>query len=117
MLHQCFANFRNGSSHTKLVSHVSGVDILLTPDIINLILRTKIEEVCRSKIVNFFSYEEFSTAYHHFNTEKLMTYFHTRFNTPIEAKLEDLGSQNLIIFQSFSICWFLLMVTGLMQIK
>ena len=102
MLHQFFTNFRKGNSHTEFISHVNGVNILLTPDIVNPVLRTKIEEDCRSKITNFFSYEEFSTAYHNFHTEKLMTYFHTCFNTPVETKLEDLSSQNLIIFTIIS---------------
>ena len=75
MLYQFFINFRNGSSHTKLISYVNGVDILLTPDIVNLVLKTKIEESCHSKIANFSSYEEFPTAYHHFHVEKLMVYF------------------------------------------
>ena len=74
------------------------MNILLTPDILNLVLKTKIEEGCHSKIANFFSHKKFRTAYHHFHTEKLMTYFHTRFNTPAEAKWGDLSSQNLIIF-------------------
>ena len=98
MYHQFFANFRKGNSHTEFISRVNGVYILLSPDIVKPVLRTKNEKGYRSKIANFFSYEEFSTAYHHFHTEKLMTYFHTRFNTPVEAKLEDLSSQNLIIF-------------------
>ena len=35
-------------------------------------------------------------------TEELITYFHTRFNTPAEIKLEDLSPQNLIIFTIIS---------------
>ena len=100
MLHQFFANFRKGSSHTELISRINRVDILLIPDIVNLVLRIKIEEGCRSKIENFFSNEEFLIAYHHFYTEKLMTYH--RFNTPIEAKLEDFSPQNLNIFTIIS---------------
>ena len=54
------------------------------------------------KITNFFSYEEFPSAYHHFHIAKLMTYFQTHFNTLTEVKLEDLSSQNLIIFSIIS---------------
>ena len=98
MLYQFFANLRKGSSHTDLISRVNSVDIALDPDIVNAILKTKIEDDFKGKIVNFFSYEEFPCAYHHFHVTKLMTYFQTHFNTPTEAKLEDLSPQNLIIF-------------------
>ena len=62
LLYQFFANLRKGSSHIELISRVNSVDILLTSDVVNLVLKTKIEEGCRSKIVNFFSYEEFPIA-------------------------------------------------------
>ena len=89
MLYQFFANLRKGSFHTKLISLVNSVDIVLTPDIVNLVLKTKIEDDCMSKIVNFFSYEEYQTTYDHFHLEKLMAYFQNHFNTPVETKLED----------------------------
>ena len=98
MLYQFFANLRKGNSHTELISRVNSVDITLTPDVINSVLKTKIEDGFRGKIANFFSYEEFPSAYHHFHISKLMTYFRTHFNTPAEARLEDLSPQNLIIF-------------------
>ena len=102
MLHQFFANFRKGSSHTDLVSRVNSVDIAFNPDIVNAILKTKIEDDFKEKIVKFFSYEEFPSAYHHFHVAKLLTYFQTHFNTPAEAKLEDLSPQNLIILSIIS---------------
>ena len=117
MLYQFFANLRNGSSHTELISRVNSIDILLTPDVVNLVLKTKIEEGCRTKIANFFSYEEFPIACHHFHVEKLMAYFQTHFNTLAETKLKDLNPQNRSFLPSFQICWFLLMVIGLMPTK
>ena len=85
MLHQFFANLRKGRSHTNLVSRVNSVDIAFSPD-----------------IANFFSYEEFLSAYHHFHIAKLMNNYQTHFNTPAETKLEDLNAQNLIIFSIIS---------------
>ena len=102
MLHQFFANLRKGRSHTDLISRVNSVNIELNPDIVNSVLETKIESGFKGKIVNFFSYEEFSSAYHHFHVAKLMTYFQSHFNTPAEARLEDLSPQNLIIFTIIS---------------
>ena len=102
MLHQFFANLRKGKSHTDLISRVNSVNIELNPEIVNSVLETKIEDGFKGKIVNFFSYEEFSSAYHHFHVAKLMTYFQSHFNTPAEARLEDLSPQNLIIFTIIS---------------
>ena len=102
---RCYINFLPILGRVALILNsflVLMENILLTTDFVNLVLKTKIEEGCRSKIANFFLYEEFLTAYHHFYTEKLMTYFHTRFNTPAEAKLEDFSPQNLIIFTIIS---------------
>ena len=84
MLYQFFANLRKGSSHTELVSRVNSIDIALTPDIVNMVLKTKIEDGFKGKIASFFSYEEFPIAYHHFHIEKLMTYFQKHFNTPVK---------------------------------
>ena len=102
MFHQFFANLRKGNSHTDLVSRVNSVDIAFNADIVNAILNTKIKMVLKKKITNFFSYEEFPSAYHHFHVKKLMTYFQTHFHTSVEAKLEDLTPQNLIIFTVIS---------------
>ena len=63
-----------------------------------MVLKTKIEDGFKGKIVNFFSYEEFLTVHHYFHIEKPVTYFQKHFNTPAEAKLEDFNPQNLIIF-------------------
>ena len=53
MLHHFFANVRKGSSHTELVFRVNSVDISLTPDIVNMILKTKIKDGFKGKIINF----------------------------------------------------------------
>ena len=95
---QFFVNLRKGSLHTDLISRVNSVDIAFNPDTVNVILKTKIEDGFKEKIVNFFSYGEFPSAHHHFHVAKLMTYFQTHFNTSAEIRLEHLNSQNLIIF-------------------
>ena len=53
ILYQFFTNLRKDSSHTEFVSCVNSVDIALTPDIVNMILKTQIKDDFRDKIVNF----------------------------------------------------------------
>ncbi|CDP19765.1 unnamed protein product [Coffea canephora] len=89
-------------SITSLISRVNSIDIELNPNVVNNVLKIKIEDGFKGKIANFFSYEEFPSAYHHFHVAKLMSYFQTHFNTPAEARLEDLKPQNLIIFSIIS---------------
>ena len=54
MLYQFFANLRNGRSYTDLVSRVNSVDIELNPDIVNTVLKIKIEDDFKENIANFF---------------------------------------------------------------
>ena len=43
MVYRFFANLRKGRSRTKIVSRMNGVDIRFDPNIVNLILNTKVE--------------------------------------------------------------------------
>ena len=50
MLYQFFANFRKDSSHTDLISRVNSIDIVLNPDLVNAILKTKLKIVLKKKL-------------------------------------------------------------------
>ena len=102
MVCQFYANVRQGSRPSEIISHVNCVDIILTPNLINQIFNTKIEEGCRSKIANFFSYEELPTSLNHFDGSKLMKYFKTSFKTPNESNLSELDPLQQILFTMVS---------------
>lgn len=102
MMCQFYANIRQSSSPFELISRVNFVEILLALDLVNQIFNTKIEEECRTKLENFFSYEEIPTSVNHFDGSKLMKYIQTSFTAPNQTDLSELDSLQQILFTMVS---------------